>query len=305
MSLERLDNLLIKNGGVPDCKPLLCLEVNPPRGVDVESVCERLQGNLAGVDFLNITDSALARMRMSALPFASIIKQRFKIETMVNLSCRDRNVIALQSDILAGCALGVRSIVALTGDAVSVGDNPEAKGVFEINSIGLLNLINQLNSGKDLVGNELKGATSIIPGVVLNPNVKNPNAEIRRLEKKKAAGALYALSQPVFDEQASSEFFKAASKVGVPIFVGLLPFSKASAALSVEKHVPGIKIPQSIVDMANKFPDQDLSQFFIEHCLKLAEINRPYVCGFHVISGSTPKLALKLVGKLAEYIKQL
>src|SRR5689334_4471947 len=114
--------------------PFLCLEVNPPRGTDLTAIFQRLDGNIDGIDFLNVTDSALARMKCGALPFASLLKQRYGIEPLVNLACRDRNIIALQSDLLGGWILGVRSVVALTGDAVTVGDLPETKGVFEVNS---------------------------------------------------------------------------------------------------------------------------------------------------------------------------
>jgi 5,10-methylenetetrahydrofolate reductase len=146
MNTSALEALKEKSG-----RPLLCLEVNPPRGVDVEAVLSRF-ASLQGVDLVNITDSALAKMRCSALSFAALFKQRVGIEPLVNLSCRDRNVIGMQSELLGAWTMGVRSIVALTGDAVTVGDLPDAKGVFEVNSIGLLKIIAALNGGKDLSG---------------------------------------------------------------------------------------------------------------------------------------------------------
>ena len=170
-------------------KPLLSLEVNPPHGVEFESILQRLEGRLEGVDLFNVTDSALARMRFAAIPFASLLKNRFGLEPLVNISCRDRNLIAIQGDLLAAWALGIRSVVALTGDAVSVGDSPERKGVFEVNSVGLLKVIAKLNSGYDLAEKPLSGGTAFVPGVVVNPNAKNAAAELRRLDKKREAGA--------------------------------------------------------------------------------------------------------------------
>ena len=161
-------------------KKLLCIEVNPPKGTDLEAIFKRLDQHLTHVDFFNITDSALARMRMSPLPFAAKLKERYGVEPMVNISCRDRNLLALQADLLSGWMMGVHSVVALTGDALSVGDNPDRKGVFEVNSVGLLNAIETLNSGQELAGNKLKGAPNFSPGVVVNPNARNSNAELKK-----------------------------------------------------------------------------------------------------------------------------
>ena len=270
-------------------EPIICLEVNPPRGVNLLPIFERLDNNLEGVDFLNVTDSALARMKCGALSFASVLKQRYGLDALVNLSCRDRNVIALQGELLAGWMLGIRSVIALTGDAVTIGDMPEAKGVFEINSIGLLKILAQLNSGLDMAGNKLSGAPDYVPGVVVNPNARNPSAEIKRLKRKVDAGAAYALSQPVFDEQNSVSFFKEAKEIGIPILMGLLPFKSAHSAQNLSQ-VPGIKMSEKILLEIENAGDKDLSDFSIEHCLHLAELNREYVRGFHVISGVAPKV---------------
>ncbi len=277
--------------------PFICLEVNPPRGVDISHIISRLEGQLSGLDFLNITDSALARMKLAALPFGAILKRQFGIEPLVNIACRDRNLIALQADLLAGWALGVRSVVALTGDAVTIGDSPERKSVFEVNSVGLLNTIKSLNSGKDVTGNDLKGSPAISPGVVVNPNARNTGAELKRLQRKKDAGALYALSQPVFDEEGSLKFFSQAKAIGVPIFMGLLPIKSAHAAQGIMR-VPGIKISEKVAAKISNAGDADLSDFSIEHCLTLARLNREHVCGFHVVSGTTPVLALRLAKEL-------
>lgn len=282
-------------------QPLLCFEVNPPRGVDVEPTMKRLEGQLQGVDFLNVTDCALARMKLAALPFAAMLKQRFAIEPLVNVACRDRNLIALQSDLLAAWVMGIRSVVALTGDGVSIGDSPERKVVFEVNSIGLLHAVATLNSGKDLAGNDLKGGPDFFPGVVVNPNARNPSAEISRLQKKKEAGALFALSQPVFDEESSVAFFKHAAGVGLPIFMGLLPLKSAQAAAGVGR-IPGIRLSEKIKVRAEINREEDWSDFSIEHCLTLAKLNREHVCGYHIVTGATPLLALRLLGTMKRYL---
>jgi 5,10-methylenetetrahydrofolate reductase len=203
-------------------------------------------------------------------------------------------VIALQSDLLGAWALGVRSVVALTGDAVTVGDLPEAKGVFEVNSVGLLNLIATLNGGRDLAGNELKGHPSYTPGVVVNPNVKNPNAEIKRLIRKREAGAVYALSQPVFE---------AASSVGIDLFVGLLPFKSVQSFEGISK-VPGIKIPDAVVQKVRTVAPERVGDTSLEVAMEVAERVKPFVRGFHVVSGGSPLLALDLCQRLSEWIER-
>lgn len=268
----------------------------------MDAVLKRYE-KVRGIDFLNITDSALAKMKLSSLAFASIIKQRLGIETVVNLSCRDRNVIALQSDLLGGWALGVRSIVALTGDAVTVGDLPEAKGVFEVNSVGLLNLIATLNGGKDMAGNELKGHPAYTPGVVVNPNVKNPNAEIKRLLRKKEAGAVYALSQPVFDPEQACAFFEAASSVGLDLFVGLLPFKSVQSFEGISK-VPGIKIPDGVAQKVRSVAPEKVGETSLDVAMEVAERVKPFVRGFHVVSGGSPLLALDLCQRLSDWIER-
>lgn len=299
MTLEAIDHPEKSN-----FKHLLCLEVNPPRGVDLESSFEKLDDQLDGIDFLNVTDSALARMRFAPLPFASMLKARYGIEPMVNISCRDRNLIAIQGDLLAGWASGIRSIVALTGDAVTIGDSPERKGVFEVNSIGLLNVVQSLNQGSDVSGNKLKGAPSFFPGVVVNPNVKNASVEIKRLQKKRDAGGRYALSQPVFDPEVTIAFLQQARATGMPLFLGLLPIKSKESLRGMSK-IPGIKVPESLLAQVEALPDSQVEQFSIDHCMSIVRATAPLVRGFHVISGTTPKLATRFAAELRVVIRDL
>ncbi len=291
------------NHGNERTRPLLCLEVNPPRGTDIDAVLTRC-ADLKGVDFVNVTDSALAKMRLSALTFAAIFKQRLGIEPLVNVSCRDRNIIALQSELLGAWAMGVRSVIALTGDAVTVGDLPDAKGVFEVNSVGLLNILATLNAGKDLAGVELKGHPQFIAGVVVNPNARNRDAEIKRLARKRDAGARYALSQPVFDPQQARDFFEAAACVGIDLFIGLMPFRSARAFEGIAK-VPGIKIGEDLMLRVEGLSDPEVAELSISLALEVAGNALPFVRGFHVVSGGAPLLALSLCERLVSWVKEL
>lgn len=294
-----IDQLL--GGRVPDGRPLLCLEINPPRGTDVGTVLDRY-AELKGVDFVNVTDSALAKMKLSGFAFATLFKQRFGIEPLVNVACRDRNVIALQSDLLGAWSLGIRSLVALTGDAMTVGDLPDAKGVFEVNSVGLLNIVSTLNGGRDLAGTELKGGTNYVPGVVCNPNVRNRDAEIRRLSKKREAGAVYALTQPVFDVEQALSFFEAAASTGVDLFVGLLPFKSARAFEAIAK-IPGIKVPEKLLEKVKAVPEEDVAKVSMDVACEIAESVKPYTRGVHVVSGGSPLLAVQLCNRLSSWIQ--
>ncbi len=280
-------------------RPLICIEVNPPRGTDVDAVLKRYEG-VEGIDFVNVTDSALAKMRLSGLVFGSLFKQRFGIEPLVNLSCRDRNIIGMQSDLLGAWALGVRSIVALTGDAVTVGDLPDAKGVFEVNSIGLLNILSTIREGRDLAGVELKGKADYVSGVVVNPNARNRDAELKRLARKRDAGAVYALSQPVFDGELAQGFFEAAQSVGIDMFVGLLPFKSAKAFEGIAK-VPGIKIADGMVEKVRAIPDSEVSEYSLQVAADIAARVKHCVRGFHVVSGGSPLLAIQLLQRLVSW----
>jgi 5,10-methylenetetrahydrofolate reductase len=193
-------------------------------------------------------------------------------------------------------------VVALTGDAVTTGDNPNAKGVFEINSIGLLKIIGSLRAGHDSTGIPLRGGADFLPGVVVNPNVKNPAAELRRLTKKREAGARYALSQPVFDREVAVSFLKEAQAVGIPIFLGLLPLKTIGAAKHVSD-IPGIKMADSVLSQLSGENDRDVSEFFLELCVGLAKSTAPLVAGFHVIGGATPRLGLQLARELVRVFK--
>jgi 5,10-methylenetetrahydrofolate reductase len=299
------DNLALLYGA--SSRGLLCLEINPVRGVDVDPVFSRLEksGVLSELDFLNVTDCALARMKCNSLIFAAVLKQRLGIEVLVNLACRDRNSIALQADLLGGNVLGVKSIVALTGDAVSVGDNSQAKAVFEFNSLGLLNIVNTLSSGRDLANNQLQGRLDLTAGVVTNPNSKNPQVELRRLKAKFDAGAKYALTQPVFDVDSSYEFLQAAQEIGIPIMLGLMPIkSRKSADLVCQ--IPGIKVPTKFISAIEAFKDTaSIVKYSFDYCQELVEKNKNIVSGFHIISGANPQLSMELVKAVAPLCKQL
>lgn len=296
--MYNLDNNSANNDWICGGQALkLCLEVNPPRGTEFSAALEKISPSLDKVDFLNVTDCALAKMKAAALPFGALLKRETGKEVVVNLACRDRNLIALQADLLAAWMMGVKGIVALTGDAISVGDSPDCKGVFEVNSVGLLQAISGLNAGHDIVGHELKGKPSFIAGCVCNPNAKNTEVEVRRLTKKSLAGAVYSLSQPVFDISLGAKFFNLAGSIGSKLYCGLMPI-KNKKALQHIKEVPGIKLGQEFLERLEALPESQIPDFSISYALELANSLKASVAGFHVISGGYPSLANELVQEL-------
>jgi len=285
-------------------KPLLCMEINPPRGINYSSTLEQLGKRAEQLDFVNVTDCALAKMRASSISFAAIIKNKTGIEPLVNISCRDRNVMALQADLLGAQLLGLSSVITLTGDAMSVGYTPEAKGVFEVNSVGLLEIISNLNLAKDGTGRELRGNTQIVAGVVANPNANNMSAELKRLKKKKDAGAVYVLTQPVYDFNKAQEFCSQATQLGLAVFLGLMPIKDKSALGSIAK-IPGIKIAEEIFSQWQTLDDQDLKKASFEFCLQQARTCLDNVVGFHIVAGASVKLAFELLDLMSSWKKEL
>lgn len=277
-----------------------CLEVNPPRGTSISVILDRLASFKEAAispDFFNVTDSALASMKLSPIAMSAILKAAFPhIEPLFNFTCRDKNLIALQSDLLGGWALGLKSLIALTGDKMSVGDLPYGKSVFEVNSVGLLGLVKKLNSGYTYTDRKMNAPTDYICGVVVNPNANNIDSEIKRLKRKEDSGGYYALSQPIFDIERAWEFFsKAREATDIKLMLGLFPMKKISSLEHVAS-IPGIKVAPCFMDRAKSCTsDTDLEALSLEHCLESAQKLHDCVDGFHVISGASLKMGIDLV----------
>lgn len=277
------------------------MEINPPRSGSARAAGDRFRGRLTGIDLLNVTDCALAKLRCAAIPFAAKVKEQFGIPVAVNMSCRDRNIIALQADLLGAHLLGIDAVVALTGDAVTTGDFPAAKGVFEVNSIGLLNLLTKLNRGVDGHEQPLGEGIAIRPGVVANPTARNVAAEVRRLGKKVAAGATFVLTQPVFDEQQAGEFLSALGETPIDVYLGLFPVKTAQGARAMSR-IPGLRLsPRLESELAGLPDDADVSRLFVTHALDIVAATWGKVRGYHVVGGPHPSLGLELAQEIVRY----
>jgi homocysteine S-methyltransferase len=225
------------------------VEVLPPKGVDATKTLDSIRLlKEAGVDGVNIPDGARAQSRMSAIATAVLVEQQIGIESVLHYCCRDRNLLGMMSDLLGAAALGLRNILVITGDPPKMGPYPDATAVFDIDSIGLTNMVNKLNHGLDLGNNPIGEPTSFCIGVGVNPGAINLDEEIKRFEWKVEAGAQYAITQPVFDTGQLRDFLRRIEHVRIPIIAGIWPLVSYRNAEFLHNEVPGVRVTPSIMD---------------------------------------------------------
>jgi homocysteine S-methyltransferase len=230
---------------------VISVEIDPPKGVSIDRILDQVARVMAspGVDSIDINSGTLARVGMDAMVLAGALEAH-GFETIPHVTTRDANIIGLQAMLLGAWAVGgVRNILAITGDPPSLGDHPETSGVYEVDSIGLVKVLSRLNQGTDWAGKSLGGATNFTIGVAVNPVAENLDEELRRFEAKVAAGAHFAMTQPIFDPEHWRLFLKRlGGKSPVPIIVGLWPLTSYKQALRLNNEVPGIVIPQATLN---------------------------------------------------------
>jgi homocysteine S-methyltransferase len=228
---------------------MVSVELLPPRGYQSEALVEQArQLRIHGVDFVNIPDGPRASARMSALAAALLVQQQAGVETILHYACRDRNLLGMQSDLLGAHSMGVRNLLLITGDPPAVGDYPDATAVFDVDSIGLTNVVSRLNRGLDIGGQPIGAATSFHIGVAANPAALNLDEEVRRFEYKVEAGAEFAVTQPVFDPDELSTFLHRIERVRIPVVAGIMPFDSLRHAEYMANEVPGVRVPPAIME---------------------------------------------------------
>jgi methionine synthase I (cobalamin-dependent)/5,10-methylenetetrahydrofolate reductase len=224
------------------------VEIDPPKGVSIDRILDQVTRVMAHaqVDSIDINSGTLARVGMDAMVLAGALEAH-GFETIPHVTTRDANIIGLQAMLLGAWAVGgVRNILVITGDPPSLGDHPETSGVYEVDSIGLVKVLSRLNQGTDWAGKSLGGATNFTIGVAVNPVAENLDEELRRFEAKVAAGAHFAMTQPIFDPEHWRLFLKRlGGKSPIPIIVGLWPLTSYKQALRLNNEVPGIVIPEA------------------------------------------------------------
>ena len=260
------------------------VELVPPKGTSPDKLlgqagrCWEL-----GVDAINVPDGPRAMARMSALATACLIEKRVGLETIMHFACRDRNLLGMQSDLLGASALGLRNLLAITGDPPKLGPYPKATAVFDVDSIGLVNIISRLNSGQDLGGSPIGASTAFSVGVGANPVAIDLEREKSRFRYKVEAGANWAMTQPVFDPDSLFRFLEATSAFRIPIIAGLWPLKSLRNAQFMANEVPGVYVPKAILErMAKYTAAEDQLKEGLDIAREIIEVVKPSVQGLQV-----------------------
>jgi methionine synthase I (cobalamin-dependent)/5,10-methylenetetrahydrofolate reductase len=228
---------------------VVAVELLPPRGHQTEQAVERARRlRIAGVDLVCISEGHRAGARLSALSLAVLIEQQAGIETLLQYACRDRNLPGIQSDLLGAHAMGLRNLLLVTGDPGRVGEYPDATAVFDVDSIGLTNVVSRLNHGLDVGGQPIGAPTGFHLGVSVNPSAANLDEELRRFEFKVEAGAEFVVTRPIFDAPRFERFLKRIEPARLPILASILPFETARHAEFMANEVPGTFVPDPLLE---------------------------------------------------------
>jgi len=222
-------------------------EVGPPKGTDIKEMLHHMEILKGKLDAVNVTDNQSAVMRICSMAVCKVAMEH-GLEPILQMTCRDRNRIGLQSDLLGASILGIKNVLCMTGDHVSAGDHKGAKPVYDVESVQLLKAVDGLNNGKDMSGNELKGSTDFFQGAVVTPEANPLEPQLIKFEKKIRAGAKFFQTQAIYDIEKFKEFMKHARKFPVKILAGFVVLKSAGMANFLNNNVPGIRVPQALID---------------------------------------------------------
>ncbi|NLH99095.1 MAG: bifunctional homocysteine S-methyltransferase/methylenetetrahydrofolate reductase [Chthonomonadales bacterium] len=260
------------------------VELDLPRGHDISKVIEGARAlRESGVDVIDISDGARARLRMNAIAVAHLVQEHAKIEVMLHFACRDRNLLAVQADLLGAHALGLRNVLAVTGDPALIGDYPSATSVYDVDSVGLVRILRRFNEGIDLAGASIGQATAFTIAVAFDPLARDPAKELDRLERKAAEGAHVVYTQPIFDEQALETAARAAEHVRLPLLFGLLPLRSARHCEFMHNEVPGIRIPDEIRARMSELEEADARRYGLDVARGFLTLARNCTQGVYVM----------------------
>ena len=274
-------------------------EVGPPKGIHVDHLVEEAKEYLGGITAVNVTDNQSSVMRMGSLP-ACVALKNAGLNPILQLTCRDRNRIALQSE-LGAAMLGIDNILCLTGDHTKMGDHPGAKPVFDLDSVSLLHTACQLEKGLDVAGNELVGEPpKFAKGAVVSPCSDSVDAQLAKMERKVMAGAEYFQTQAVFDSEKFISFMEKAKQFGKPVQLGVIIPKSAGMAKFMNKNVAGVHVPQWMIDELAADKEKARAGITgVELAAKVIKECRPYCQGLHIMAlgweAKVPEL-LKLAG---------
>ena len=263
-------------------KFLVTSEVGPLKGTEVDETLKEAELLRGKVDAFNVTDLQSSVMRLGSLAVCHLLAER-KLEPIFQITCRDRNRLALQSDLLSAYVLGIRNVLVLTGDHPVLGDHPEAKPVFDLDSVSLLKVASTLMEGKDMKGNELVGKPEFCLGAVVNPGADIMELQLIKMEKKIEAGAKFFQTQAVYDLDSFEKFMKEAEKFGVPILGGIVLLKSAGMARYMNEKVAGVSVPERYIKMMAKAKKGERAEVSIKIASELIKGMKDLCQGVHIM----------------------
>ncbi|HEV2908782.1 MAG TPA: methylenetetrahydrofolate reductase, partial [Candidatus Eremiobacteraceae bacterium] len=274
------------------------VEVSPPRGVDyAAAIAGAKLLEAAGADAVDISDNPTARLRMSSTALAHLIMRETKLATILHFTCRDRNLLGLQSELLGAAALGVTAILALTGDPSNVGDFPKATSVFDVTSVGLTEIVNSLNHGKDHAGTDVGPPTRFRVGVAVNPLARDLDVEFKKFDEKLAAGADFAMTQPIYDVAAIKPFLDRMAALKFPVLVGVLLLRSYKNAEFLHNEVPGMSVPEHVRERMRGAKDQRGEGIALARDLLLELAQTPGAAGAYIIPQDRYEMAAEVLAQ--------
>ncbi len=261
-------------------------ECGPLKGTDTTELMENIEVLKGKVDAANVTDQQSSVMRLGSL-VTSALCVKGGLEPIFQMTCRDRNRIALQSDLLGAWVLGIKNVLALTGDLPALGDHPGAMGVFDLDSVTLLRAITRLNEGFDMAGNELQGKPAFFPGAVVKVDSNteaSTELQIAKMQKKVAAGAKFIQTQAVYDSNSFGKFMKRVEKFKAPVMVGIIPLKTAGMAKYMNASVAGVQVPDALIEKMSSVAKEDRAKTGIQIAADLIKQMKPMCQGVHIMA---------------------
>lgn len=260
-------------------------EVGPPKGIHIDGLVEEAKAHLSGITAVNVTDNQSSVMRLGSLATCKVLKDA-GLNPIFQMTCRDRNRLALESDLLSAAMLGIDNILCLTGDHTKMGDHPGAKPVFDLDSVSLLYTACQLEKGVDLGGNELVGEPpKFAKGAVVSPCSDSVDAQLAKMERKVMAGADYFQTQAVFEPEKFIKFMETAKQFGKPVQLGVIIPKSAGMCKFMNRSVAGVHVPQEMIDALAADKERAKAGITgVEIAAKIIKECRPYCQGVHIMA---------------------
>jgi methylenetetrahydrofolate reductase (NADPH) len=270
------------------------IEYNPPKGTNISNVLDNARQLVGRVHGVNVTDNTAAIVRAGSLPVCRLLYE-LGHDPVMQLTCRDRNRIAMQSDLMGASMLGIRNVLCLTGDYPTVGDHKEAKPVYDLDSVQVMQLVQGLNHGRDYAGHKLDGATNFTIGAAVTPEADPLGPMLAKFEVKVKAGAQFFQTQAIYHPEQFVSFMQAIRPFKVKVLAGILVLRNAKMAEFMNANIPGVSVPQEMIDELRKAGDKQAEDIGVEIAVSTIKAVQPHCDGVHI-------MAIKATHRLSEII---